>query len=279
MERFFTKLSSVVEKRRNIIIIVGLILVAVSLFGATRVTMATGTETYLSTDSERYKDYERFSEHFGSSVVVVMVTGENMDQLLQTANLEAMDKVETQMGANPNVISAIGPTFLLKQAVAYLTGVPTLPDDPQMLQFIVADPQTGQTRPEFKNVLPDHNHALIPIVPEGIYFTGDEMKKLIEDTQRVVAAADFVGVEAVVTGVPAFMSQIEDMMTKNMTIMFIVSIFFMLLILAIIFSVRGFFAWRWLPLGVVGIGIIYTFGASGLLGLPITIGTGNPVLW
>jgi hypothetical protein len=38
-----------------------------------------------------------------------------------------------------------------------------------------------------------------------------------------------------------------------------------------VFSVRGFFAWRWLPLGVVLIAIIYTFGAMGFLSIPITI--------
>jgi len=67
------------------------------------------------------------------------------------------------------------------------------------------------------------------------------------------------------------MAEIEVMMTTNMTIMFIVSTFLMLLILALIFSVRGFFAWRWLPLGIVGIGIVYTFGATGLLSIPITM--------
>ena len=271
MERFFGRLGAVVEGRRRVIIIVGLILIAASLFGATRITMATGTETFLSPDSQTYKDYARFNDHFGSSVIVVMVTGENMDQLLQPANLEAMEAIETQMGANPGVISAIGPTFLIKQAVAYMTGTPALPDDPQMLQFIVIDPQTGQIRPEFTSILPDNKHAIIPIVLEGMYYTGDEVTELIEETERTVTTAGFVGVETVVTGVPAFMSQIEDMMTKNMSIMFIVSIFLMLFILAVIFSVRGFFAWRWLALGVVGVGIVYTFGATGLLSLPITM--------
>jgi len=270
MERFFRRLGLVIQNRRPAIIIVALILIAVSLFGATRVTTVTGTETYLSTDSERYKDYERFSEHFGSSVVVVMVTGENMDQLLQPDNLEAMDRVETQMGSNPGVISAIGPTFLLKQAVAYITGAPALPDDPRMVQFIVTDPQNGQIRPDFGSVLPDDRHALIPIVLEG-GISLDEEKGVIEETERAVATAGFVGVEAVVTGVPTLMTQIEDMMTKDMRTMFIVSVFLMLLILALVFSVRGFFAWRWLPLGVVAIGIVYTFGAMGLLGIPITM--------
>ncbi len=270
MERFFRRLGLLIENKRRVIIIVGLILIAVSLFGAARTTLATGTETWVSTDSQAYKDYERFSQHFGGSAVVVIVTGDSMAQLLQADNLMAMEAVETQMGANPGVISAIGPTFLLKQAVAYMTGTPALPDDPDMLQLIVMDPQTGQIRPDFRSALPDYNHALIPIVLEG-GLSPDEEKSVVEETERAVAAAGFVGVETMVTGEPALTSQLEDLVSNSMRNMFIAAILLMFLILALIFSVRGFFAWRWLPLGAIGIGIVYTFGAMGLLGVPISM--------
>ena len=66
-------------------------------------------------------------------------------------------------------------------------------------------------------------------------------------------------------------ASIVSLLSNNLIYMFIVAIVLMLLILALVFRVRGFFAWRWLPLGVVIIGIIYTFGAMGLLSVPITI--------
>ena len=271
MERLFEKIGVFIENRRSVVIAVALILIVASLFGAMRLTMASGTETFLSTDSQAYKDYERFNEHFGSSAIVVMVTGDNIPQLLQADNLKAMEAVENQMGDNPKVISAIGPVFMIKQAVAAQTGVAALPSDQQMLQAIVMDPQSGQIRAEFRNVFPDDKHALIPIVLKGLYFSGAEAKDVVKETERVVSTAGFVGVQPAITGPPAFMTQMEDMMTKDMGVMFIVSIFLMLLILGLIFSVRGFFAWRWLPLGAVGLGIIYTFGVVGLLSIPITL--------
>lgn len=271
MERFFRRLGILIVSRRPIIIMVGLILIVASLFGAMRITMASGTGTFLSTESQIYKDYERFNENFGSSAIVVMVTGDNMSQLLQVDNMKAMETVETQMGTNPKVISAIGPTFMIKQAVAVQTGVAALPTDQQVLQAIVMDPQSGQIRPEFRNVFPDDKHALIPILLEGLYFSGEEAKDVVKETERVVSTAGFVDVQPAITGPPAFMSQMEDMMAKSMGIMFIVSIVLMLLILALIFNVRGFFVWRWLPLGAVGIGIIYAFGTAGLLSIPITM--------
>ncbi len=272
MERIFRRLGVVIQNRRRVIIIVGLILIVASLFGAMRIDMATGIETWVSTDSQTYKDFERFSEHFGSNVIVVMVTGDNIDQLLQSSNLQAMEAVENQMGANPKVISAIGPTFLIKQAVAAYTGAPALPDDPEALQAIIMDPESGQIRSEFKDVLPDDKHALIPIVLKG-GMSRDEEKEVLEETERAVATAGFVGVEAVVTGLPAITAQIQDLMASSMRNMFIVAIFLMFLILALIFRARGFFAWRWLAMGEVGLAIVYTFGAMGLLSVPITMVT------
>ena len=269
MERFWRRFGLLIENRRRVIIIVGLLLIVASLFGAMRLTMATGYETWVSTDSQTYKDYERLNEHFGSDVVVVMVTAGDISQLLQPANLKAMDRIETQMGANPGVISAIGPTFLIKQAVAAYTGVPALPDDPQALQAIIMDPESGQIRSEFKDVLPDDKHALIPIVLEGGMSRG-EIKELVEETEHAVATAGFADVKPVVTGAPAIEGHLEDMIASSMRNMFIVAIFLMFLILALVFRVRGFFAWRWLAMGEVGLAIVYTFGAMGLLGLPIT---------
>ena len=96
---------------------VAIILVAISLFGATRLTMATGTETFLSTDSETYQDFERFNENFSSSTIVVMITADGLDQLLRPENLKAMEYVESEMSEADNVMSATGPAFFMKQAL------------------------------------------------------------------------------------------------------------------------------------------------------------------
>jgi hydrophobe/amphiphile efflux-3 (HAE3) family protein len=271
MNRILIGLSGVIRNRRRAITIVAIILVAIALFGATRLIMATGTETFLSTDSEAYRDFERFNDNFGSSTIVIMITADGLDQLLRPDNLKAMEYVESEMSEVDNVMSATGPAFFMKQAAAQQTGMAALPDDRQLIRAVVMDPRAGEIRPDFGTVLPDEQHALIHVVMEGMYFAGDEVKDLVEAAENVVAEAGFVDVETALTGPPAFMSQIEEMMTRNMGIMFIASAFLMLLILALVFGVRGFFAWRWLPLGMVGLGIIYTFGVSGLLSIPITM--------
>ncbi|APV45084.1 hydrophobe/amphiphile efflux-3 (HAE3) family transporter [Dehalogenimonas formicexedens] len=272
MERYFRKLGVFIESKRVLVITVSVILIIASLFGATQLKLATGVETYLSTGSQTYQDYMRFNQHFGSSVVVVLVTGNDLTQLLQPANVAAMETIENQMGNNPNVVSALGPTFLIKQAVAQQTGTPVLPLDPKILQSIVVDPENGQIRPQFSRVLPDGQHALIAIVLKGD-LSLDGQKLVSEEVENIVATAGFSGVGAVVTGMPAVFSQLEDMMSSSLRNMFLLSILLMLVILAVVFSVRGFFAWRWLPLGIVLIGIIYTFGIMGVINVPITMVT------
>jgi hydrophobe/amphiphile efflux-3 (HAE3) family protein len=269
LERFFRKLGMFIENKRVVIMIISLILVVVSLFGALRLTTAFGTSTFVDTNSKVYKDYDRFTKDFSDNVIVVLVSGDNISQLLQPENMNAMEAVANQMGATPGVISVMDPTFFIKQAVAQQTGTASLPQDEATLQGIIMDPQTGQIRPQFSSVLPDANHALIAITLQG-ELSQEEQKSIVEKTEKIVDSAGFVQVESVVAGLPVILAKVTGLLTTNLLYMFIVAIALMLLILALVFSVRGFFAWRWLPLGAVLIGIIYTFGAMGFLSIPIT---------
>jgi predicted RND superfamily exporter protein len=181
-----------------------------------------------------------------------------------------MATLESRMAANPKVVSATGPAFFMTQMLAQQTGVADLPNDTQAIQAMVVDPQNGQIRPELNGVMPDAQHFLIPVVAKG-GLSRDEQKELVDQTQSVVDTAGFVGVQTAVTGAVALTSQVSDLIASAMRNMLIVAMVLMILILAVIFRVRGFFAWRWLALGMVGIGVIYTFGVMGLLGVPITM--------
>ena len=270
MHNFFKKLGIFIENRRLLILIVGLILVAVSVLGALRLSTAFGTSTFVDTNSQVYKDYEKFTQHFSSDVIVVLVSGDNVAQLLEPENMNAMEAIANQMSTVPGVISVLDPTFFIKQAVAQETGTALLPQDEQTLEAIVIDPQTGLIRSQFTSVLPDDKHALIAITIDG-GISQEQKKSIVDETDKIVDAAGFVQVKSVVTGLPVIAAKIVGLLTTNLLYMFIVAIVLMLLFLALVFSVRGFFAWRWLPLGVVIIAIIYTFGAMGVLSIPITI--------
>lgn len=234
--------------------------------------MKSGNDTFVSPDSQVYQDLEKFNQYFSGEVVIVLLKGDDLTQLLQPGNVSAMESLEDQMSGDPKVVSAIGPAFVLKQVMAQQIGSPVLPDNADQLKAIVIDPVTNEVRTGFNQIFPDNEHALIAITLAS-NLPQKEQSKIIREIRNSAAAADFDGIEITITGTPVLVNQMMDSMNSSMRNMLILSIGIMLVILALIFSVRGFFLWRWLPLGVVMIAIIYAFGAMGVLSIPITMVT------
>jgi len=253
---------------------IALALVVVSFFVSGQIKMQTGTETMISAETQEYKDYVRFNQDFGSDIIMVMIEGDDLSQLLSLDNLAAMEKIETTIGnpeTYPEVIAVTSPAAFIKQAVGQQGESPEIPADEQERLAIVRDPETGEIAQQFKQVLPSEQYALIAIVLEA-ELESEVLKDLVSATEDVVDEADFPqGVTAVVTGSPALMSQVEDMMMTSLGRMVLLAIALLFIILALIFKVRGFFPWRWLPLGVVIIGTIYTFGLMGIFNVPMTM--------
>ncbi len=267
VRRAFRKLGTFIENKHLLIFIIGLLLIIPAVFGASGLEMATGNETFISTNSKVYKDYEKFNQQFSGNVILVLLVDDDFNQLVRPDNLAAMEAIETQTGSNPDVISAIGPAFFIKQT----NRLDSLPNDSQEILDIVTDPDTGNIVPHLRQVFPDKEHALIFITLEG-GLERDREKAIIDEFKEIVGEADFNEIDnVIISGNPVVMVEIEDMMAENMQKMFILSVVLMLIILAVIFKVRGFFAWRWLPLGVVFIGITYAFGAMGALSIPLTM--------
>ena len=277
-KQFFRSLGGFIEKRHLIFLILGLVLVVPAVIAATQVEMKTGFDTFVSSDSQAYKDLNKFSEHFSSDAIVVLVTGDSLIRLLEPENIAAMDMIEESMLADNSSHSTIGPVFLLEmiQLQRFLSGATDsmeLPTDPVGLAALIIDPETNDISAELAHVFPDRQHALISIMLNG-QMTQNEQGDVVRKVEELAASAGFNDdVSIIVSGNSAIYASIADLMIEDMRNMLIVSVILMLLILAIIFNVRGFFAWRWLPLGVVVLAIIYTFGIMGILSIPLTMVT------
>ncbi len=272
MKQVFRRLGIFIENKHVLVVVVCFLLVIPAVWGARQIEMSSGTETFVSTDSEFYQDFTRFSDSFSGEVIVVMIKGEDLQALVGGGNLAAMETVEQQLDADQGVKSVITPALFIKQAMAAQGGDAVLPEDEDTLMGMITDPETGAIRPQFAQVFPDDQHSLMFIVLDG-GLDMDLQEALVQDTRKVIAAAGFSGVETVITGQPAMYSEMNELMNQSLRSMMIASVVLMLLILALIFKVRNFFAWRWLPLGIVIIGIIYAFGIMGVLGVPMTMVT------
>ena len=272
MKKLFNKLGIFIENKRLLLILLGFILIVPAIFGASQLKMETGMATFISSDSPEYQAYERFNSHFSSNVLAILLTSDDLNKLVDPANLAAMDSIETTMSKQQGVVSTMSPTFFIKQAMYTQTNMSILPTDTQTSLYIVTDPATGEIRPAFSGVFPDKHHALIAITLDGGVTQEDEAA-IVKAAREAVSQADFQGVDPIITGAPTIWAEISDLMMSSMKAMLLLSMGLMLLILVLIFHVRGSFAWRWLPLGVVFIAIIYTFGLMGVLSIPITMVT------
>ncbi|MFC1950781.1 RND family transporter [Chloroflexota bacterium] len=275
MNRLFRRLGEIIESKYLPVIIIAALLIGAAGYGATRIKMDSGMGTILPADSQVMIDSDKFSEHFGGESIIILVTADTMDELLANDVLVAMDSVETDINGNAELegVSALSPALLFKQANGGI--LPATADDAKTIMAIplLAD-QFSQML--FDNTSPPVRsgkaHAFIVVASKGNIMTAN-LTPVTDAVTKAVDDANFNAdvVEVTVTGGPMIMDEVQGMMMGTMRVMMALAIALLFIIIAVIFKVRGFFAWRWLPLGVVVIGTIYTFGVMGYLSVPLTM--------
>ncbi|XUX00711.1 MAG: hydrophobe/amphiphile efflux-3 (HAE3) family transporter [Dehalogenimonas sp.] len=268
MDAFFKGLGKFIEEKRALVIIASVLLLFGAIFGATRLTWATGMETMMNSSSQAYKDYKEFNDNFGAETIIILVRSENLATLTKLENIAALDRIEQNLGIQDGVLSVVGPGYVLRQAMAQITGNSSLPSDQVTLNAILLD--KGSIQSGFKSVFPKDDLAIAIITMKGGVST-QQVDALIATAKANIADAAFTGIEGSVTGSSVIFAEMQTLLTKSMGIMVGISLLLMFVILAIVFAVRGFFAWRWLPLGAVVIGAVYVFGIMGWISVPITM--------
>jgi len=295
MNRIFNRLGQIIESKYIWVLVIAGLLVVTAVVGAiTGIKMDSGMGTFLPADNQAMIDFEKFTDNFGNEQVVILLSADSVDDLLKADNLEAMESIQSDINGNADLedVSALGPTFLLKQAITtmqQMEALPadqrpiTLPDTPptwppniDMIEDIMAIPLFGEglgqmivdnTESEEKA----HKvHALI-VVSSNTDFISKNAKTVGDALQKAVDDSGFGSDEPIIVGGPLIMDEVQQMMAETMPIMLGLAVILLFVLLAVIFKVRGFFAWRWLPLGVVLIGLIYTFGVMGFLSVPLTM--------
>jgi hypothetical protein len=258
---------------RNPLLVLGfaLLLILSSIFGAQRLSFASGIDTLVSPDSPVYKDFMRYSRTFGSEPIVLLLSGESLETLVQPENLQAMEQVSSRFQNHPDVLSILSLTSLLKETL------PPTPDSapfppPQELLNLLRDPASGELHPRFQPVLPDPRHALVLITLKGD-LSLEEQHQTTEELEAGLREIPFKDVEVLLTGSPVVSAEINKLIQSNLRNTLILSLFLMLLVLALLFRVQGVFLWRWLTLSGVVLAIIYLFGFMGWLNIPLTMST------
>jgi hydrophobe/amphiphile efflux-3 (HAE3) family protein len=223
--------------------------------------MASGTETFVGKDSRLYQDYSHlYSNIFGTAAIVVMVEGNDVKSV---DLMKAVDRLDHQLQSTEGVVETTSAASILKKINYQITGRSQIPETDDEVRAIIDGNPTI-----FGRLVPDDTHMLISVVMASST-SEEKQKEIIKAAQEAVKFSDFPpSYNLIVTGDPAFQIEMSEAMNTSMGPLLGLAAVLMVIVLSLVFRhVR----WKLLPLPIVLLGVIYTFGAMGFLGIPLSM--------
>jgi hydrophobe/amphiphile efflux-3 (HAE3) family protein len=316
MSKVWQQIGRTLAARSRLVAVVLAVVTLVLGGGLTRLRFETSQASLIDPSSEVYRTSAAYQDRFGGEPMIVLYTGP-VEQLLSGPNATALRAVEDELRASGHFAAVLGPMTALDFAAAQLDVAPGLlagaseraqaaaPDadakaraaaeyatilgeeaarlgaagervlaNPAFVEFLLTD-ATGKVRPALGDNVPDLDHAVLIVRLPGNASIADQ-GVLSDEVRATVAAHPIAGFDVVATGPPVLLKEINDYLRGGMAVLGGLAALVMLVLLWVIFRTR----WRLLSLGVVAIGLVWSFGALGYLGIPLSMVTisGLPIL-
>jgi hydrophobe/amphiphile efflux-3 (HAE3) family protein len=148
-------------------------------------------------------------------------------------------------------------------------------ENPEFVNAVLVDPVTGELRPQFEDLLPDGNHALVVGRIRG-NVSLDEVSDVAEEFEQTAERYEFRDVDTLAAGSPELINEITTSMSDSLLYTGVLAALLMIVVLSVVFRAH----WRLLSLPVMVIGVIWVFGLMGYFGIPLNIVTvaGLPIM-
>ena len=259
---FMERLGAWIASHPTWIIAAALILTLLSFNFAQQIEkQGMTTENFVGKDSPLYQVYDHlYMENFGTESIVVLIEGDNV---AKAEVLKAMLRFSDHMKGVPRVLGVMSVADGVADAESQKEGVRQIPS-----QEAINDILAAANPALVKSVMPDSRHTIIS-VSDPTYITEKQRNELLAEIQKAIGTADFPpGYSISVTGTPALMIAIVDEMNKsNGQILGLAGVLMIVALLLIFRHVK----WPLMPIPVVFLGIVWTFGAMGFFHIPMTI--------
>jgi len=259
------KLGRWIEGNPLVILTVAALFTVASIHFAQTITMETETETFVDENSRLYVEYDHlYNDRFGIQSIVVLVEG---DAVTSPEALKAMERLTRQMETVENVLGTTSIAEMVLEAEAEETGVRRVPDSQARIDEILDGLEVANPA-MLKAILPDRGHTLIAIeLPT--YIPMETMDAILPEAYSAVEMAEFpAGADTIVTGEIALGDEIKREMNTSMGTLLMISGLLMVVALFLVFRHVHL---PLLPLPIVFLGIIWTFGMMGFLEVPLTM--------
>lgn len=251
-----------IEDNPIIVIAIAALLTLLSINFAQQIEMqGMQTESFVGKDSPLYQAYDHlFLERFGTESIMVIVEGEDVTT---PAVLKSMDRLSRHMEALPMVIGVSGISQVVAEAEEQDNGIRIIPDDQQRIDQILTE-----ASPQIDIILPDDRHTILAI-EYPLTLSETDIEEILRDAEIEVNSAEFPpGIGVTVTGSAALGMAIKNEMTVSNGQLMAICGFLMIIALLLVFKHVN---WPLLPLPIVFLGIIWTFGIMGLIHIPMSM--------
>ncbi len=227
-----------------------------ALFGLSMVTMETGDDTYLDKTTPRGALLSHYKDTYGSDAIILIYEA---DSVRSSDILRYIDNLQEDLRNERYVTEVMGVVDLLKQANGG-----TLPSSKAEIDAIIA-----QAPPELiEQMMPSDLITLSSIILDpGVSM--DAQKQILGNIESAIRiSSPPPGLSVSVSGGPAFAKEMGDEIGAQIGVLILAAMLLMVLAVSLLFShVR----YRLLPVAIVAVGLIMTFGFMGLFGIPISM--------
>jgi hypothetical protein len=220
------------------------------------------TESFVSKDSALYQLYDHlYQENFGMDANVILIEGDNV---AKEESLKAGLSLSDHMKQVHNVASVQSIADIVADAEYQSSGVRRIPSQERI------DDILASAGPSVQGFMPDSRHTRMIVGMPTTLIESQRNELLLEINNAVTFAKFPAGYGVTVTGDPAFQASIVEMMNNsNGSILALCGVLMVVALLLVFRHVR----WPLLPIPIVFLGIIWTFGAMGFFHLPMSMVT------
>ncbi|HVN51455.1 MAG TPA: MMPL family transporter [Acidimicrobiales bacterium] len=331
-QRRWDRLAATFTHRPGVVLAVLGVVTLLLAAGTTKLTFATGQDSYLNASSRVAVDNRAYQSLFGGQAMITVFSaepGHTILDLFSSANRAELTALQAKLDRTPGVHSAATPLTAMDwnqalvaptkgndptssvagQILLRTADRETVParkkarlddaaatlarfnaagartyDNPAWVRFLLVDNQGNirealrpffPTPPGVAPTLANTTHAQMIVRLNGNQTTQQEGKATVAVT-KAVRAVHFDGFTTLTTGAPALLKRINDYLMGGMLALGAIALVVMVVILSTVFRVR----WRLVPLVVMIVGVVWTFGLLGYLGFQLSVVTiaGLPIM-
>ena len=255
--KIFEGIARMINRRPLLVAALVFTLFCVALYGMTQITMETGWKTYLDKNSEKGIIYSEYADNFQSDSTIILI--------VETANplnpeiLTYIDLLEEDLRQQQNVKGSQSIVDFLKSANGG-----TLPTSKAEIEQIV-NLLPSETR---GLLIPSNSLTLVQVqLQEGL--SDDVQESVLNNVNSVVDNTEKPpGVTVEISGSPAFMQQMSEGMESNMGVLIGGAMILMVIVMGILFA---YVRYRFMPVLLVGIGLVTSLGLMGLASVGINM--------